>query len=69
MPELGGDRLIGELRKRDTKVKVVVMSGCLMGEEQKFIQAPNIFGWLQKPPRFEELARTIHEAIHAAGSG
>lgn len=69
MPELGGDRLIGELRMRDIKVKVVVMSGYLMSEEQKFIQAPNIFGWLQKPPRFKDLARTIHEAIHAAEKG
>lgn len=65
MPELGGDRLIGELRRRNPKVKVVVMSGYLLGEEQKFIQAPNIFGWLQKPPRFRELAHVIHEALKA----
>ncbi|MGQ9462456.1 MAG: response regulator [Candidatus Fervidibacter sp.] len=69
MPELGGDRLISELRKRDAKVKVVVMSGYLVGEEQKFIQAPNIFGWLQKPPRFKDLARTIHEVIYTAENG
>jgi nitrogen-specific signal transduction histidine kinase len=49
MPELGGDRLIGELRRRNPKVKIVVMSGYLLGEEQKFIQAPNIYGWLQNP--------------------
>jgi hypothetical protein len=42
------------------------MSGYLLGEEQKFIQAPNIFGWLQKPPRFRELARVIHEALKAS---
>lgn len=63
MPELGGDRLIGELRRRNPNVKIVVMSGYFLGEEQKFIQAPNIYGWLQKPPRFQNLAKVIHEAL------
>jgi len=66
MPELGGDRLIGELRRRNPNVRIVVMSGYLLGEEQKFIQAPNICGWLQKPPRFQNLAWVIHEALKSA---
>ncbi|MFN4178735.1 MAG: response regulator [Armatimonadota bacterium] len=63
MPELGGDRLIGELRRRNPNVKIVVMSGYFLGEEQKFIQAPNIYGWLQKPPRFQTLAKVIYQAL------
>ncbi len=63
MPAMGGDRLIGELRRRNPDVRIVVMSGYLLGEEQKFIQAPNIYGWLQKPPRFQNLAKVIHEAL------
>lgn len=66
MPELGGDRLIGELKRRNPNVKIVVMSGYLLGEEQKFIQAPNIYGWLQKPPRFQILAKVIREALESA---
>ncbi len=65
MPEMSGDRLISELRRRNPKVKVVLMTGYLLSEEQQILRIPNIVGWLQKPPRLSALARAIKTALGA----
>ncbi len=65
MPEMSGDRLIGELRRRNPKVKVVLMTGYLLSEEQQILRIPNIVGWLQKPLRLSPLARAIKTALSA----
>lgn len=65
MPEMSGDRLISELRRRNPQVKVVLMTGYLLSEDQQFLQIPNIVGWLQKPPNFSTLAKTLAHALRS----
>lgn len=64
MPEMSGDKLLNELRSCNPNVKVVFITGYPLGEIHSVLNAPNIAGWIQKPPRLSMLARVLHGALH-----
>jgi PAS domain S-box-containing protein len=62
MPELGGAELVGALRAREPKVKIIVMSGYPLGEDSL---PEGVADWLMKPIDTMRLAAAVAKAISA----
>lgn len=60
MPKMGGRQLIQRLRERSPGLKVLIMTGYPLGEEDFGKLAD---GWLSKPIRREALARKLAEIL------
>lgn len=61
MPQMGGREVLAELAKVRPDVRVLLASG--FATRDNIPDGPNIVGFLSKPFRFEELVRTVREAI------
>ena len=64
MPGIGGVELLRALRARDPDIKVLLLGGYPVGEEEIVEVAA---GWLQKPLTLEQLARVVSSALAAGG--
>jgi nitrogen-specific signal transduction histidine kinase/CheY-like chemotaxis protein len=63
MPEMNGDVLFFELKKLDTAVKMVIITGYAQAERLTEMQHQGLKGWLYKPPNLEELATLVANAL------
>ncbi|MCP4536325.1 MAG: PAS domain S-box protein [Chloroflexi bacterium] len=63
MPEMGGIALLHNLRQQGLTMPVVMLTGHPMEDELKGLQAQGLSGWLLKPPRLEQLAQVISQAL------
>jgi CheY-like chemotaxis protein len=63
MPEMGGQALFHALRQRGLTLPVVMISGHPMENELESLQAQGLAGWLLKPPRIEQLAQLLAQAL------
>jgi two-component system cell cycle sensor histidine kinase/response regulator CckA len=64
MPKMGGQALFHALKRRDPAVKVILLTGHpLQEEEMEPLQAKGLSGWLPKPPSLEQLARLIAKVL------
>jgi signal transduction histidine kinase/CheY-like chemotaxis protein len=63
MPEMGGEALLKELRKRDPSVKAIMISGYPLLAEGKALVEEGVVAWLQKPFSVEKVVTTVSEAL------
>ena len=63
MPGMGGVRLFHALRERDPEVKVVVMTGYSLGQEEKEFASQGVSGWVQKPITLSTLSRVMDDVL------
>ncbi len=63
MPEMGGQALIGALRRRDPDVKLVVVTGHSMKDGGEGLEAAGVTARLQKPIDLDELAEVIARVL------
>jgi CheY-like chemotaxis protein len=63
MPEMGGIALFHAMRQRNLLVPVVMLTGHPMEEELGKLQAQGLSAWMLKPPRPEQLAQTLAQAL------
>jgi signal transduction histidine kinase/ActR/RegA family two-component response regulator len=68
MPVMGGIALFHTLRERGLIVPMVMMTGHPMEKELESLRAQGVSGWLLKPPRLEELAKAVSQALKEASS-
>jgi len=68
MPHLDGAMLGRALRRLNTTIKVLVVSGLSssLGDRPPFKPEEFADGFLQKPFRTEALLRKVHELLHGA---
>ena len=65
MPEMGGVKLLEELRRRDPGAKLVLMSGYSPKLEEKGHWFKQADGFLDKPLEMEQMARVVSETLGA----
>ena len=65
MPGMGGLRLVQELRERNVRVPVVMMSGYVA--ESARVSLEGVTSWVQKPVRVRRLGAMIQEALTPRG--
>jgi len=63
MPEIGGVELYHALRAQNPNVKMVVMTGYPLGEEEQQLLSQGIIAWVQKPLNITRLAQTVNEVL------
>lgn len=63
MPEMGGLELLGELRKRDLRQPVIMITGHLLEHDLQQLIQQGMQDWLPKPPNLEQLAQLISENL------
>lgn len=63
MPGIKGDEVLGKLRQKGKKVKVLVISGYVQEERLERIKRLGVDGFLQKPFRREEILNAVEEAL------
>jgi two-component system cell cycle sensor histidine kinase/response regulator CckA len=68
MPELSGEEVLVELRRRAPGVRVVLASGCALDDLDPQTQA-QVSGFLAKPYRPADLLRAIGEALGETDAG
>ena len=59
MPEMDGPTMLGELRKRGVKAKVIFVSGYAEEAFAKNLPAGEDFGFLPKPFSLKQLIETV----------
>lgn len=64
MPEMDGQELVGELRKIDHRVKVLLSSGGLTDLDEKDIVNMGFNGFLQKPYSMVALSEKMAEILN-----
>jgi len=64
MPEMDGQELVGELRKIDYQVKVLLSSGGLTDLDEKEIVNRGFNGFIQKPYSMEALSEKMAEILN-----
>ena len=64
MPEMNGHELVGELRKIDHQMKVLLSSGGLTDLDEKEIVNRGFDGFLQKPCSMEALSEKMAEILN-----
>jgi CheY-like chemotaxis protein len=68
MPVMGGQALFHALKQRDPAVKVLLLTGHpLREEEMEPLQAQGLSGWLLKPPSLEKLAQIVAQMLEKDG--
>ena len=65
MPVMGGQMLLTIMRRLDIHLPVVMLSGHPMEAKLKDLEAQGLSGWLLKPPRLEQLAHTLAQALNS----
>ena len=65
MPGLSGSQTLEELRKRDTQVPVIMMSGFTSDRLKQQQNLDGLAGFLQKPFLLDELYRKVEEAMRS----
>jgi len=68
MPDMGGQALFYALQARDITIPMVTMTGHPMMRELHKLRAEGLAGWVLKPPRMEQLAHTLDQALREATS-
>jgi two-component system cell cycle sensor histidine kinase/response regulator CckA len=63
MPEMGGVKLIQELRKMDPGLRVLVLTGYLMPEDMEQLEGQNIQSIVYKPLDAQTLAQRVRQAL------
>ena len=63
MPLMGGLELVQEMRQRRPNIKVLMLTGHPLSESTKESAPEGIVGWIQKPPRLEQLIETVARAL------
>lgn len=63
MPSLSGDEALGKLLAIDPRVRIILMSGGLLNEDDR---PPGADGWLPKPFRRDQLVAAAHAALAGA---
>ena len=63
MPKMGGRQLIQRLREKSPELKVLIMTGYPLGEDDVLFQRKLAEGWLSKPIRKEVLGRKLAEIL------
>jgi CheY-like chemotaxis protein len=64
MPEMGGQALFHALRQQDPTIRVLVMSGHPLDEQDREdLRAQGLDSWLPKPPDLEQLAQVVARAL------
>ncbi len=63
MPQVGGLRLVKELRKRQFAGKVIVMSGYPLDEALDRLRQSGVSDWIAKPFRYDDLASLIRKVL------
>ncbi|MCS6828908.1 MAG: response regulator [Caldilinea sp.] len=66
MPQLGGVRLLKELRRQGCDVPVVLMTGHAFEFDPVELRPFGLSGWLSKPPSIVELAEVIAKVLRKA---
>ena len=65
MPGMSGVGLFRALRDQDPDVKVVVMTGYSLGQDEKELLSLGVARWVQKPITLGVLSRVMDEILHA----
>ncbi|MFN2166054.1 MAG: response regulator, partial [Anaerolineae bacterium] len=65
MPEMGGKELARELRKIDSHVKVLALTGYTLAEEMKELKQAGILDVVHKPFEVKTLAEVIRQTLDA----
>jgi signal transduction histidine kinase len=65
MPDLGGDEVLGELRRIDPEVPVIVSSGWAESDAMGRLDAEKIAAFLQKPYELADLRERIRAVLEA----
>jgi PAS domain S-box-containing protein len=63
MPLMGGLELVQEMRQRRPNIKVLMLTGHPLSESTKESAPEGIVGWIQKPPRLEQLIEAVARAM------
>ena len=63
MPEMGGIMLFHALRQRNPAVRVVILTGYPLAEEDGELRAQGIADWIQKPVDLEQLAEVMDRVL------
>ena len=63
MPQMGGRELIIEIRKRDPKLKAVIMTGHALDMESQWLRDQGISNLVHKPLDRNTLAQVVREAL------
>jgi two-component system cell cycle sensor histidine kinase/response regulator CckA len=67
MPDMGGRALFQALRERGSTTKVVLATGHSLDRELEDLRAQGLSGWLLKPPKLEQLAQVVAQALEGDG--
>ncbi len=67
MPVMSGLQLFKKLKERNLEVKFLMLTGYPLDIESNETVPEGIVGWIQKPPKLEQLAKTIALALNASG--
>ncbi|MBN1267354.1 MAG: PAS domain S-box protein [Anaerolineales bacterium] len=68
MPGISGEELFTILREKYPNIKMLVMTGYPLGEEERDLLEKGVVAWLQKPINSTNLAAAISSIFHARGS-
>jgi len=63
MPGMRGSKLFHTLREQDPDVKVVVMSGYPLQQEETTLLSQGVSAWVQKPVKIGTLSRLVRDAF------
>ncbi|MFC1879187.1 ATP-binding protein, partial [Chloroflexota bacterium] len=63
MPEMGGQTLFLEMRKRGLRMPVVILSGHPMGSELNNLHDQGLAAWLLKPPKIKQLSQVLAKVL------
>ncbi|MCP4542588.1 MAG: response regulator [Chloroflexi bacterium] len=66
MPEMGGQALFHTLKDQYPAVKVILLTGHPMEQELEGLRPQGLVGWMLKPPKMENLARMMAQALAEA---
>jgi two-component system cell cycle sensor histidine kinase/response regulator CckA len=64
MPKMGGVELYQRIQKKGPRVKMLLITGHPMKEENRTILEEGSVHWLQKPFSIQEFNRALTELIH-----
>jgi two-component system, cell cycle sensor histidine kinase and response regulator CckA len=70
MPDQSGAEVLGELRRIQSDVRVVISSGFHPADAGELLRSPNVVGFLEKPHALASLERVLasvpsHQPVHA----
>jgi CheY-like chemotaxis protein len=63
MPQMGGDGLLAAMRAQGLTTPVVILSGHPLESELAGLKERGLSGWLLKPPKIQDLALVLAQAL------